>query len=152
MVLRGSTWLKQMATKAYISEFAYFPNPPAPRTGQTGWSDRFQLPELARLLLDNETDWKSVDEYGVEDKYGALCKYVQYSFAYIMETQPEKLKYSADEQWVVFDTRLTSSFELLLEPIYMLFQKNHNARPPHNQSWYFKKWCVGWGHVLRRPA
>ena len=152
MVLRGSTWLKQMATKAYISEFAYFPNPPAPRTGQTGWSDRFQLPELARLLLDNETDWKSVDEYGVEDKYGALCKYVQYSFAYIMETQPEKLKYSADEHWVVFDTRLTSSFELLLEPIYMLFQKNHNARPPHNQSWYFKKWCVGWGHVLRETS
>jgi hypothetical protein len=63
----------------------------------------------------------------VEDKYGALCKYVQYSFAYIVETQPEKLKCSADEQWVVFDTRLTSSFELLLEPIYMLFQKSQST-------------------------
>jgi hypothetical protein len=52
----------------------------------------------------------------------------------------------------VFDTRLTSSFELLLEPIYMLFQKNHNDRPPHNQPWYFKKWCVGWGHVLRETS
>jgi hypothetical protein len=112
--LRGATWLKQMATKANISEFAYFPPPPG---ASRSWSDRFQLPELARLLLDNEQDWKSVDEYGVEDKYVALCKYVQYSFAYIVETQPHKLKCSADDQWVVFNTRLTSSFELLLEPV-----------------------------------
>ena len=144
--------MKQMATKANISEFAYFPPPPGASGGRARWSDRFQLPELARLLLDNEQDWKSVDEYGVEDKYGALCKYVQYSFAYIVETQPDKLKCSANDQWVVFDTRLTSSFELLLEPIYMLFQKNHNDRPPHNQPWYFKKWCVGWGHVLRETS
>jgi hypothetical protein len=77
-----------MATKANISEFAYFPPPPGASGGRARWSDRFQLPELARLLLDNEQDWKSVDEYGVEDKYGALCKYVQYSFAYIVETHP----------------------------------------------------------------
>ena len=144
----AAAFVQQMATmmSANLHDFAYFPGAPA---------DKFKLAKLASLLLDNPEDWKNVDERGVEHPYGVLQNYVLYSFAYIADTQPEKLKYSTNGEHVVFDTRLTSSLAAAersaaasvaaqkLMPIYMLFGKNRNVGM---QPWCFQGWCA---HVCR---
>ena len=139
---------------ANLLDFSYFPGayfPGAP-------ADKFKLAKLASLLLDNPEDWKNVDERGIEHPYGVLQNYINYSFAYIADTQPEKLKYSTNGEHVVFDTRLTSSLAAAqkstnaqvaaqkLEPIYMLFEKNRNVGM---QPWCFQGWCVGWEQVMK---
>jgi len=134
---------------ANLLDFSYFPGAPA---------DKFKLAKLASLLLDNPEDWKNVDERGIEHPFGVLQNYINYSFAYIADTQPEKLKYSTNGEHVVFDTRLTSSLAAAqkstnaqvaaqkLEPIYMLFEKNRNVGM---QPWCFQGWCVGWEQVMK---
>ena len=131
--------LPQMAKRIDpdILQFAFFPG-----------DDKFRLDELASVL-EKTDDWKSVDEDGKEHRYGILYNYILYSFAYIVDTQVDVLKFSADDQWVVFHTRLTSSDLLGYEPVYMLFQKN---RQLGRQPWYFHDWCVGWGQVIKKTT
>ena len=76
-----------------------------------------KLETLVPQLLDNPADWKTLDKNGIKQPYFVLENYIKYSFAYIVHSQPDKLKYSTNGEWAVFNTRLTSSYTTNVMPV-----------------------------------
>ena len=107
--------------------FAYFPP-----LGDYSFSARIeQLAAKAENELWND-GYKS---------YGGLERFIKYFFKFIIETQPEVIKFSQDGMYAAFRLPLFSRSATGGEPIYAVFKPNiSNGQQPY----FLMDWFVGW--------
>lgn len=79
-----------------------------------------------------------------------LNKYMEYSFKFIVDKQPDKILKSQCGGFVAYDTRLLSRYATGVQNIYAVFKKNTDDNIANNkQPWVWLAWCCGWDAMTK---
>jgi len=103
------------------------------------------LESLADMAM--EENWKGKTAKGIVRNYDLLRNYLNYSFMFI-EKETKTREKSTDGCWTAYDTRLISTWNKGVDPIYALFEKR--TGDTIDEEWTFRGWYAGWFDVDKR--